>query len=59
MAANDEIICKMETPTGSHLPKRVCRNKSDIENDEATVRMMEDRLRQRGPNWENRPGENR
>ncbi len=59
LVARTEIVCKMETPTGSHLPKRVCRHQSDIENDERTVRMLEERMSRNGPNWENRPGDNR
>ena len=58
LTARNEIVCKTETPTGSHLPKRVCRHKSDIENDERTVRMLEERMQRNGPQWENRPGDN-
>ena len=58
LAARTEIVCKTETPTGSHLPKRVCRQRLDIDNDERTVRMLEERMNRNGPNWENRPGDN-
>ncbi|QMW13667.1 hypothetical protein H3302_11335 [Pseudoalteromonas sp. MT33b] len=29
-ASNDGLICKMEKPTGSNIPKRVCRTPEQI-----------------------------
>lgn len=49
VSARGELVCKMETPTGSHLPKRVCRYESDILAEEEKVRLMEDKMRNRVP----------
>ena len=49
-AANrGELVCEMETPTGSHLPKRVCRYESDIAAEEEKVRLLEDRMSSKIP----------
>ena len=47
-AARNEVVCKMETPTGSRLPVRVCRTKSTIGNDKKSVDMLQDRMNRQG-----------
>lgn len=55
--ARGDLVCENETPTGSHLPKRVCRYQSDIDDEEAKVRLLEERMRDRIPHAEIRkPG---
>ena len=46
--ARNEIVCEMETPTGSRLPVRVCRTKSTIANDKQSVDMLQDRMNRQG-----------
>ena len=56
--AGDDVVCAMETPTGSHLPQRVCRKQSTIDNDRRTVDMLDEKLRNKVPGRETRPGGN-
>ena len=46
--ARNEVVCEMETPTGSRLPVRVCRTKSTIANDKQSVDMLQDRMNRQG-----------
>ena len=46
--ARNEVVCEMETPTGSRLPVRVCRTKSTIANDRQSVDMLQDRMNRQG-----------
>ena len=55
-AARDTLVCEKITPTGSRLPQRVCRYQSDIDNDKEAVDMLDQRMRDRGPINERRPG---
>ena len=48
-SAAGELVCKMETPTGSHLPKRVCRYQSDIDAENEKVRLLEERMSNKIP----------
>ena len=36
----DELVCTMEKPTGSNLPKRVCRYRSDIERGDGSAERL-------------------
>lgn len=56
--AGEEVVCAMETPTGSHLPQRVCRSQSTIDNDKRSVDILDERMRRSAPNGLSRPGEN-
>ena len=53
-----QLVCEMETPTGSHMPKRVCRYQSDIENDQRAVDILAERMQRNAPVRERKPGGN-
>jgi hypothetical protein len=36
----DEIVCRKEAPTGSRIPQRVCRKRSDLEGNAAAGREL-------------------
>ena len=58
VAGGEQLICTREYPTGSHLPKRVCRTKAQIEEDERTARMLETRMQDKKPFRERQAGGN-
>ena len=45
-SAADELVCTSETPTGSKIPKRVCRTRAEMEQD----REQAEELVRRGQN---------
>ncbi|MDH4074052.1 MAG: hypothetical protein OEV41_13200 [Gammaproteobacteria bacterium] len=51
----DELVCKMEKPTGSNLPKRVCRYRSDIERGDDSAERLARKTQDRVRHVETRP----
>jgi hypothetical protein len=43
--SEEKVICARETPTGSTIPVRVCRTKSQIEKERDDTRKMRDDIR--------------
>lgn len=41
--SDDEVVCKSETPVGSHLPQTRCRRRADIEREREATRRDLDR----------------
>jgi hypothetical protein len=51
IASRDKLVCRRETPTGSHLPVRICRWQSEIEErrqaDQKLIGEMQEKARVR------------
>jgi hypothetical protein len=41
---DDELVCTTEKPTGSNIPKRICRTRAVVEKDEAEAQEFVRRL---------------
>ena len=55
MAAQNDLVCETVRPTGSRLPKRVCRTVADNELEQQKIDMLERRLNDRAPTGTTRP----
>ena len=55
-AYEDKIVCKMERPTGSNRPRRVCRYESNTVGGSVAAGRMQDRMNSQGPVLERRAG---
>ena len=56
MAARNDVVCETVRPTGSRLPKRVCRTVADNELEQQKIDMLERRLNDRAPTGMRRAG---
>ena len=48
LASRDEVVCKRRRPSGSHIPKLICRSRGQMEEDQQTAMRAVGPLRNMG-----------